>query len=1420
MKIKRLLNLFLISALSLSMLPVSAETSEASETKRITLNVAQHKPVTVFPADNVDMASYPPSNMTDGFVINSFHAPLAGNVKNTISVDLLRRYNVNKIELYVRHNGEETVARKNFRILGSNDKDFADYDILGGIGETGDDNLFPNNGKYTVDLEGDRSYRYIAVERTADGWYLYAELKVYADVLITQVGEDVTAHSAAGSYEGFESMNAAKTVDGNIETLWLTDYVVGVNHDLTVDLKAEYPIEVVELGARSNYATCHLHNFAEIYGSTDVISDDEINQTTYLTKEQGYDKLGFIGSDETQDGIDNQFRAEEDGHYYFRETVVNERPYRYITLKRQGNAGSGGASSIAEVRAYVIRPEVQKFSISSQYLYVSFSDEMDFDNPDIVLETAGAVVASGAEKVDDYTCRLDISALDKNLPYTLKISGDVKNLKGVTLSEDYVQKLDTLNAISVGETAFYESMDGSGSQIDSLHNVTTVSAKTSIANGSESAFNAVMYMARYAADGKLSDISCTPAEVASGKNCELTAAMKLDTALDAEEYVKAFVWDAAGAPVAEPKAISGKLKNIYVSQGGDDNASGSYASPFATVERAKEEVKSYSPYMTEDINVYLREGIYTQSDTLAFDDSDSGKNGNYVNYMAFEDEDVTISGGVKVEGWKKFSDSIYMAEITDDEIDTVRELYVNGRKMVRARSEERIKPLEMYKGDDEITGYSGYYIDAAETKAFKNPSDIQLVYARGWSAFICNVEGMEDVGDGRILVTMQQPAFDMITTFIPNEETPDIPIDGTMYNIFWLSELNKFYMENAFELLDTPGEFYFDKTERILYYMPDGEIMESAEVYVPKLEKLVRVQGKNLGEKVENIRFSGITFTHATNKALENGLLGDQAQTQTLTAPPKASHQPDNIITGANIIVSAAENIEFSDNVFTGLAAVGVGMYDGANNVTLNGNVFYDIGDSAVTVGLPSDAYIDDITDGKNVALHKPVSCSKEEWGNFAAYANDGDANRGWNIIWDGNYTDEWWQVDLGKEYNIDRVVLKQRAGYGDVERKNFRVIGSNDPAFTDGGIVLAEHSGDEMYAETGDFTGYVDENIMPLRYIRVMKTKNEYFYLPEVEVISYDENYPNEEVCKNDVISNNYITRIGTYNSGAPGIQTYYTEKTDIAHNLIKEVPYSGICMGWGWINTPDSTTCKDNKIRNNHIEDYAQITFDAGGIYTLGQSPGTTITGNYIKDEINAYGAYYPDSGSSQYTVTDNVFENVDISYHIHSDKQTYLTVKNNYSTMPFYYDKGLNCEVDPPILFLPTEPPAEAQSIIAAAGLQDGYKGIVYKVGERARELTFDDMYGNVLEEDHPNILQIPGSVLVRTYLSYRIQEAESVISMAEGRYTDEAYDKLSEVLERARDMSKDHASMMAADRTEVIETRLELIAAMREFCEGLN
>ena len=96
------------------------------------------------------------------------------------------------------------------------------------------------------------------------------------------------------------------------------------------------------------------------------------------------------------------------------------------------------------------------------------------------------------------------------------------------------------------------------------------------------------------------------------------------------------------------------------------------------------------------------------------------------------------------------------------------------------------------------------------------------------------------------------------------------------------------------------------------------------------LEKIIEIKGTDLNNKAKNISFKNLTFAHGAYNEFDNGVIGDQAQLKILNYVPDTAHPLDSNITGANIRVSAADNIQFTDNVFYGLAAVGVGLYDGA----------------------------------------------------------------------------------------------------------------------------------------------------------------------------------------------------------------------------------------------------------------------------------------------------------------------------------------------------------------------------------------------------------------------------------------------------------------------------------------------------------
>ncbi len=130
---------------------------------------------------------------------------------------------------------------------------------------------------------------------------------------------------------------------------------------------------------------------------------------------------------------------------------------------------------------------------------------------------------------------------------------------------------------------------------------------------------------------------------------------------------------------------------------------------------------------------------------------------------------------------------------------------------------------------------------------------------------------------------------------------------------------------------------------------------------------------------------------------------------------------------------------------------------------------------------------------------------------------------------------------------------------------------------------------------------------------------------------------------CSRLTISENIIDRAATEDWGAVGIGCGYVSHVDISGNTVSNVNYSGICVGWGW--TPADTGMHGNKIRGNCVSGYACQLYDAGGIYTLSNQPGSEITGNTVSAPTAAPYAtnnrafcIYLDARTDGFTIADN--------------------------------------------------------------------------------------------------------------------------------------------------------------------------------------
>lgn len=124
---------------------------------------------------------------------------------------------------------------------------------------------------------------------------------------------------------------------------------------------------------------------------------------------------------------------------------------------------------------------------------------------------------------------------------------------------------------------------------------------------------------------------------------------------------------------------------FYVSPSGSDSNPGTFAQPFATLGKARDEVRAINSDMTGDIYVYLRGGTYTLSDTFELDSSDSGTNGYNIIYKNYADEKPIISGGASITGWSLHDSAKTIYKATVPTSFETRQLYVNGVRAVRAK---------------------------------------------------------------------------------------------------------------------------------------------------------------------------------------------------------------------------------------------------------------------------------------------------------------------------------------------------------------------------------------------------------------------------------------------------------------------------------------------------------------------------------------------------------------------------------------------------------------------------------------------------------------------------------------------------------------------------------------------------------------
>lgn len=400
---------------------------------------------------------------------------------------------------------------------------------------------------------------------------------------------------------------------------------------------------------------------------------------------------------------------------------------------------------------------------------------------------------------------------------------------------------------------------------------------------------------------------------------------------------------------------------LHVSSKGEDTGDGSIEKPYRTIDAARRAVRELRKDQG-DIVVKIADGFYTLDETVVFGPEDSGNENCTIYYEPEEGASPVVSGGEQINGtWQKEGNGIYSIDYDRDT--KLRSLYVNGERAYMTK-----------KTLTGLGGYGSYAVTAGQaewawingsvfagTKLDKgsipvdtpNPDDIELQTTTTWNTATVCVDSLVDIGNNKIAAILQ----------MPYEAIAQQPGWGNAYK---LSGTQIAY--NVFEWLENPGEFYFDKTKKKVYYIPrEGENMESASVVVPELETLFEFQGNSREDRVKYLSISGLTFAYTDWNLYEVDGSAGRATVQgaagiTSFSEPNwhnAVYRAYGVGPGA-VMVSSAEHIEISGNTICHTGNDGLSLVNDVVDSEMDGNVIYDLAGSGLLIGHPQHAYIDD----------------------------------------------------------------------------------------------------------------------------------------------------------------------------------------------------------------------------------------------------------------------------------------------------------------------------------------------------------------------------------------------------------------------------------------------------------------------------
>ena len=372
--------------------------------------------------------------------------------------------------------------------------------------------------------------------------------------------------------------------------------------------------------------------------------------------------------------------------------------------------------------------------------------------------------------------------------------------------------------------------------------------------------------------------------------------------------------------------------DLIVSPEGDDSNAGTPDSPLKTFNGAKEVLKKSDIPADENVTVWFRAGTYSIDEAIRFTEADRSN----VLYRSYPDEKVEFSGSKAISGWSETEINGVKAFVTDvpveNDSDYFRSLFKGNKRLSRSNYPKTgvLKVFGEPLADEAIPGSHApdffthglaFYADKNDIIDFKNPTDVDVRIMHFWRD-------------------------DLLPIHSVNTETGRIQV--TKPSAMRIRVEDNFIFENVKEALSLPGEWYLDRTEQKLYYIPEnGDTVDNTVLYAGVADQLITFTN------AENIAFRGIDFINTDwdhVNGTHTGIPFPSSHPLYSSIEYGTDHPQAAFEVPAAIYISSSSDINFTDCRFENISYSAVKFDKASENCNVTSSMFNEIGANAVFI--------------------------------------------------------------------------------------------------------------------------------------------------------------------------------------------------------------------------------------------------------------------------------------------------------------------------------------------------------------------------------------------------------------------------------------------------------------------------------------